>query len=86
MSTNVQKINLNELGLDINIINPNTLIDKTLALFKDGLPHGLDLGISLDERFRFESGRLAVITGIPNRGKSEFTDFVCCQLNKLYGY
>ncbi|KAA6351439.1 hypothetical protein EZS27_001248 [termite gut metagenome] len=85
--TNVPKINLNELGLDINIINPNLLIDKTLELYQNGLPRGLDLGVKcLDELFRFELGRLATITGIPNRGKSEIVDFVLCQFNKLYGY
>ena len=52
----------------------------------NGLPKGLYTGLnSLDELFRLDRGKLVVVTGIPNMGKSEFVDFLCVQYNKLYG-
>jgi hypothetical protein len=53
----------------------------------NGLPEGLKIGLNdLDERFRLSLSSLAVITGIPGKGKSEFCDFICSQFNKLYGF
>ncbi|MGL5705244.1 MAG: DnaB-like helicase C-terminal domain-containing protein [Tannerellaceae bacterium] len=40
----------------------------------------------IDELVSWRTGQLAVVTGIPSHGKSEFVDFVVVCLNRLYGY
>ena len=56
-------------------------------LRENGLPKGYSLGIpELDERITLDKGKLCTISGMPNLGKSEFTDFICTQLNKLHGF
>ncbi|MFR5683213.1 MAG: DnaB-like helicase C-terminal domain-containing protein [Clostridia bacterium] len=68
-----------------NILSKNILHDKLKQIYQNGLPKGYNLGLSnLDNIFRFDTSKLAVITGIPNHGKSEFVDFITCQLNKKY--
>lgn len=76
-----------------NIINFNNthsyneILKALTDLNNNGLFEGYKLGIDeLDEVIRLDKGMLATITGIPNRGKSEFTDFICTQLNKRYGF
>ena len=67
------------------VISKETLKDSISALYENGLPKGSGIGLKkLDESIRWETGRLNVITGIPNYGKSEFLDFINVQLNKLY--
>jgi len=52
------------------------------AYFESGLPQGKKLGISeLDEKIRWMTSHLAVVTGSPTSGKSEFVDFVISKLN-----
>lgn len=65
-----------------------TEILKSLTdLSINGLPTGYNIGIpELDDMFRLDKGKLVTLTGIPNLGKSEFTDFICTQFNKLYGF
>lgn len=68
-----------------NILSKNILHDKLKQIYQNGLPKGYNLGLSnLDNIFRFDTSKLAVITGVPNHGKSEFVDFITCQLNKKY--
>ncbi len=53
----------------------------------NGLFEGYTLNIpELDKRIRLDKGKLCTITGKPSCGKSEFTDFICVQLNKLYNF
>lgn len=53
----------------------------------NGLFKGYDIGIpEVDDMFRLDKGKLITITGIPNLGKSEFTDFICTQFNKQYKF
>ena len=57
------------------------------AYFESGLPQGKKLGISeLDEKIRWMTSHLAVVTGSPTSGKSEFVDFVISKLNVLHGW
>ena len=52
----------------------------------NGVPKGLYTGLnSLDDLFRLDRGKLVVVTGVPNMGKSEFVDYLCVQYNKQYG-
>lgn len=57
------------------------------AIFENGLGSGANTGWSnLDACCTFELGRLAVITGVPGSGKSEFTDELALRLNLLHGW
>lgn len=70
----------------------NTILspEQIEAMYQDmmlgGIPKGIDCGVeNIDDCFRLDRGKLVVVTGIPNMGKSEFVDFLCVQYNKLYG-
>ncbi len=68
-----------------NIYSVETLEQAYSNTMINGLPRGLEKGLnSLDELFRLERGKLVVVTGIPNMGKSEFVDYLCVQYNKKY--
>jgi twinkle protein len=63
--------------------------------FEDGLDdlyfHGLSSGLKinyelLDTFVTWQTGRLAIITGIPGHGKSEFLDEIINRLNILHGW
>lgn len=69
-----------------NILSPETIEKEFRNTMMHGLPTGINSGISnLDELFRLDRGKLVVITGIPNMGKSEVVDALCVQYNMLYG-
>ena len=70
-----------------NLIMSHEDIEKALRLtFKNGIPMGINCGLeNIDELFRLDRGKLVVVTGIPNMGKSEFVDYLCVQYNKLHG-
>ena len=59
--------------------------DELDFIFKNGLKKGLTIGYEkFDDLISFETKRLAVVTGIPGSGKSEFIDEICIRLNLLY--
>jgi len=61
----------------------NDLMD----LYQNGMKSGKEIEIpELDSLITWELGRLAVVTGIPGHGKSEFVDFVVAKLNILHGW
>ena len=61
--------------------------DEFYQLWKDGPNPGLGIGIhAIDERVRWEVGRLAILTGIPSHGKSTYLDFVLAKMNHLHGW
>jgi len=67
------------------IFTKDELKDSMLSLYYNGKPEGYGVGLTqLDELIKWETGRLSLITGIPNFGKSEFVDFICVQLNRLH--
>lgn len=56
-------------------------------LFCQGMPMGAVIGhANFDKLCSFETKRLAVITGIPGSGKSEFLDEIAERLNLRYGW
>ncbi|MCS3009504.1 AAA family ATPase [Bacteroides thetaiotaomicron] len=70
-----------------NTYSYEQILKSLIDLSKNGLPTGYNMGIpELDEMFRIDKGKLITLTGIPNLGKSEFTDFICTQFNKLYAF
>jgi len=69
------------------IINITSMYDDIYQMFKEGLKPGYTIGFpEIDEKITWETGRLAVVTGIPGHGKSEFVDWIITKLNKLYGW
>ena len=69
------------------IILASDIYQDILSLYENGVQPGLKLGIrSIDEFITWESGRIAVVTGIPGSGKSEFVDFIVAKLNFLHGW
>lgn len=69
------------------IINLNSCYDEIYTLFVKGLEKGSIIELAnFDALMTFELGRLAIVTGIPGHGKSEFVDFIATKLNILYGW
>jgi len=61
--------------------------DETFALYRDGRKRGYSTGWpSLDEFMTIAEGRLSVVTGIPNHGKSEFVDALMINLAVREGW
>lgn len=77
------RINFNQS----NIYSASHIMSAALDIRENGLPTGHTTGINnIDNLFRFDLAKLAIITGIPQHGKSEFVDFICMQFNKLHGF
>ena len=69
-----------------NIMNPIDIEKMYREMMIKGVPRGIYCGVEgIDECFRLDRGKLVVVTGIPNMGKSEFVDYMCVQYHKLYG-
>jgi twinkle protein len=56
-------------------------------LYENGLQPGKKIGQDyIDELITWETGRLAVVTGVPGMGKSEFVDHMMTKLNLMHGW
>lgn len=76
----MEKISLN------GVFSGEYILERVMNLKKNGLPTGNRIGLdSVDDIFRLDTGMVAVWTGIPGSGKSEFVDFACIRLNRKYG-
>ncbi|NCC70321.1 toprim domain-containing protein [bacterium] len=61
--------------------------NEFLEFWENGYTSGVSTGWhKLDEIFTIKTGRLMIITGIPTRGKSFFTDNLLFNLSKQNGY
>jgi len=69
------------------VFSPSTLADQLNELFLHGLQPGAGVGMpEIDSEVTWELGRLAVITGIPSHGKSEYLDFIITRLSLLHDW
>lgn len=69
------------------IIDVTDNYDECYNLFVNGLQKGKTIGISdVDDIVTWELGRVAIVTGIPGHGKSEFVDYVAIKLCLQYGW
>lgn len=68
------------------IIKINDIYGDIRLLFENGISKGLTIKSDLDKLITWESRRLAILTGIPGHGKSEFVDFLISRLNVIYGW
>ncbi len=74
------------MGIKNFIYSAENLEEAYRKTMVNGMPKGIYTGLtSLDELFRLDRGKLVVVTGIPNMGKSEFVDYLCVQYNKQHG-
>jgi len=69
------------------IVYQSDIYDSIYNLYLNGLQPGSAIGIpELDNCITWETGRLAVVTGIPSHGKSEVVDFINVRLNMIHGW
>jgi len=69
------------------ITTANNLQTELRDYFNNGIQCGLKLDVhEIDQFITWETGRIAIVTGIPGSGKSEFIDYVVARLNLLFGW
>lgn len=69
------------------VITANQMQNELIDLYKNGLKKGLSIGNDeIDKYISWETSRIAISTGIPGSGKSEFVDYIVSRLNLLYGW
>jgi twinkle protein len=69
------------------IIEVNNIYADIRDLYEKGIQPGLKIGQTIiDDLITWESGRLAIVTGIPSSGKSEFVDYIVTKLNIKHGW
>ncbi len=69
-----------ELPLD-GVFTVEDVIDNFRSIFEKGIGEGLTTGFpNLDRCMRLETGMLAILTGIPGSGKSEFVDMLVAKM------
>lgn len=65
----------------------NSMQQELNDFFINGVQPGRTIEMSeIDKYVTWETGRIAIITGVPGSGKSEFVDFLVSKLNLLYGW
>jgi len=73
-----------EKRYEVQLINPDKILDRINNIIKNGYPKGKTTGWeSLDQYFSVLKGQLTVITGMPSHGKSEFMDALAINLTVL---
>jgi len=63
------------------IVTVDHLYNDIRDLFDNGVDPGFRLDEPFDEFIRWETGRLAIVTGVPSSGKSEFVDYIITKMN-----
>jgi twinkle protein len=69
------------------IVYVKSLYNEIKLFYDQGIQRGLEININtIDKYISWELRRLAIVTGIPGSGKSEFVDYIISKLNILYGW
>ena len=68
------------------LIAIDSMRNELLEFFQNGEAGGLKTNTGLDEFITWQTQRLAIVTGEPGSGKSEFVDDVLVRLNKLHNW
>jgi twinkle protein len=67
------------------IVTVDNMYNEIYVLYEEGIKPGEKINIELiDKYISWELGRLAVVTGIPSSGKSEFVDYLISRLNVIH--
>lgn len=75
-----------DIPIDGNI-SVNSFRSDIEDMFINGIPKGKTISeYEIDKYCTWETKRLAVVTGRPGSGKSEFVDYLITKLNLLYGW
>ena len=79
-------LNAVDVPIDGNIVVSSFRSDLE-DLFEKGMQKGKTIGqLEIDQYCSWETKRLAVVTGRPGSGKSEFVDYLITKLNLLHGW
>jgi twinkle protein len=71
----------------VGVFGANDFADDFLRMYDEGVPNGLSTGWEcVDRNWRIQPGQLAVVTGIPGHGKSEWVDALCVNLAQDHGW
>lgn len=83
----VSSENLIEYPLE-GVVEIDDVWDEVNEIMDNGLKRGVTTGVfhNLDKYISFDGGKLCVVTGIPNSGKSPFVDMVMIILSIRYGW
>lgn len=68
------------------IVTIDSIYNDIHNLYMGGVNPGKELREPFDEMIKWETGRLAIVSGIPSSGKSEFVDYLITKMNLLYGW
>lgn len=69
------------------IVKMDNIFGDIADLFNNGVQPGKAIGFpEIDEFITWETGRLAIVTGVPGHGKSEVVDYIISRLNLLHGW
>jgi len=69
------------------IVEINTMYADVRDLYERGIQEGSKIGQGIiDDSISWETSRLAIVTGIPGSGKSEFVDYIVAKLNITHGW
>jgi twinkle protein len=69
------------------IVDVENIYQDVRDLFENGIQPGKSINFDeLDQNITWETKRLAIITGVPGMGKSEFVDFIVAKLNIIHGW
>jgi twinkle protein len=68
------------------VIEFNDFKNEFRDLHKNGLQPGKTIGAFLDKLITWETGRLAIFSGVPSCGKSELVDFINIKLSMRHGW
>jgi twinkle protein len=68
-------------------IEVNSFYSELEDLFENGMQRGATLSFEeIDRYISWETKRLAIVTGRPGAGKSEFVDYIVSKLNIVHGW
>jgi len=69
------------------VVEIDSMYSDLRNYFEQGEKQGLKIGVDdIDIYITWETSRLAVVTGIPSSGKSEFVDYILTKLNLVHGW
>lgn len=69
------------------IVEVKSLYADIRNLYELGVQRGIIIGQPvIDEYVSWETGRLAIVTGVPSSGKSEFIDYLITKINIKHGW
>lgn len=84
----IKDVILNAIPVPVKgIVSVPSLYADIRNLYENGIQKGRTIGQDvIDNKITWETGRLAIVTGVPSSGKSEFVDYIVCKLNINHGW